>query len=253
MCSFYGFPTHYYKEQYPNVGSEDIARRVLSLLHAAGIRAKGVERGLDHGVWASFKCGMSSPVHCTVIMPAERDERTRHISVSNLHLYLRCDHVTNSDVLDSAFDPDDNPLNVPIVQVSLFNSEDPLQHYHLGEAVSALRDQGILIVVSGMAVHNLQDMRMTRGDPTPLPYAVTFDEALLKAVTAKPGDERKKALVELLKRPDARQAHPTFEHLLPIHVGAGAAGEDVGRRLWTLLEGSLSWAQFRFGDVDSLK
>jgi len=56
-------------------------------------------------------------------------------------------------------------------------------------------------------------------------------------------------MVQLLKRPDARQAHPTFDHLLPIHVGAGAAGEDQGERLWTLAEGSMSWAQFRFGQV----
>lgn len=54
-------------------------------------------------------------------------------------------------------------------------------------------------------------------------------------------------MAELMRRPDARQAHPRFDHLLPVFVGAGAAGEDLGRRLWTLKEGSLSWAQFRFG------
>ena len=33
------------------------------------------------------------------------------------------------------------------------------------------------------------------------------------------------------------------------HVVAGAAGEDRGQRLWTLEDGSMSWAQFRFGEV----
>ena len=56
-------------------------------------------------------------------------------------------------------------------------------------------------------------------------------------------------MAELLKRKDARQAHPSFEHLLPIHIGAGAAGDDMGKRLWTYEEGSMSWAQYRFGDV----
>lgn len=149
----------------------------------------------------------------------------------------------------TAFDPDDNPLNVPVVQVSLFNTEDPIQHYRLGQAVSRLRDENIQIIVSGMAVHNLRDLRFTAGDPQPLPYTVSFDQALKDAVSTPPA-EREKAMAELLRRPDARQAHPSFEHLLPIHIGAGAAGDDLGRRLWTMGEGSMSWAQFRFGDVE---
>lgn len=150
----------------------------------------------------------------------------------------------------SAFDPQENPLNVPIVQVSLFNTEDPIQHYRLGQAVSKLRDDNIQIVVSGMAVHNLRDMRFALGSRNPLPYTVSFDEALKSAVITPP-EKREQALADLLKRPDARQAHPHFDHLLPIHVGAGAAGEDVAKRLWTLKEGSMSWAQYRFGEVAS--
>ncbi|KAL4927560.1 DODA-type extradiol aromatic ring-opening family dioxygenase [Aspergillus undulatus] len=203
IYDFYGFPSHYYEEKYPNVGSKEIANKVLDSFKQAGIKAEGVKRGLDHGVWASFKC---------------------------------------------AFEPDTNPLNVPVVQVSLFGTEDPMQHYRLGEAVSKLREENILIIVSGMAVHNLRDLRFTFGDPRPMPYTASFDEALKDAAT-KPPAERAQALTDLLKRGDARQAHPTFDHLLPIHVGAGAAGDDVGKRLWTLGEGSLSWAQYRFGEV----
>ena len=136
------------------------------------------------------------------------------------------------------------------MQVSLFNTEDPDQHYRLGQAVARLREQNILIIVSGMAVHNLRDLRFTFGNSKPMPYAVSFDEAIKDAVTTAP-DERQKAMAELLKRPDARQAHPSFEHLLPIHIGAGAAGEDLGKRLWTYPEGSMSWAQYRFGEVEN--
>ncbi|KAK3687045.1 hypothetical protein LTR37_019207 [Vermiconidia calcicola] len=147
-----------------------------------------------------------------------------------------------------AFNPEKNPLSVPIVQVSLFDSDDPHQHYRLGEAVSALRDEGVQIIVSGMAVHNLRDMWKASMQPGPMPYAKSFDEALKNAVEQNP-EVREDAMATLLKRSDARRAHPSFEHLLPIHVGAGAAGEDVGRQIWTMPEGSMSWALYRFGEV----
>ena len=99
-----------------------------------------------------------------------------------------------------------------------------------------------------MAVHNLRDMRFAMGNSRPMPYAASFDEALKDAVTGS-ADGREERMAQLLKRPDARQAHPTFEHLLPIFVGAGAAGEDEAKRLWTMKEGSMSWAQYRFGEV----
>lgn len=220
--SFYGFPDHYYKEKYPNVGSQEVAGKVMRSLQEAGIKTQSVKRGLDHGVWASFKCGM-------------------YPFLSGISL-VWC-------LTAPAFEPDSNPLNVPIVQVSMFKTEDPIQHYRLGQAVSKLREENILIVASGMAVHNLRDMMFSFGDPTPLPYTASFDEALKEAVTADP-EARDNAMAALMKRGDARAAHPYFDHLLPIYIGAGAAGSDLGRRLWTLKEGSMSWAQYRFGDVE---
>ena len=61
---------------------------------------------------------------------------------------------------------------------------------------------------------------------------------------------RDHAMASLLARPDAKKAHLTFGHLLPIHVGVGAAGADEGERLWTLKEGNMSWTQYRFGSVN---
>lgn len=191
------------EERYPNVGSKIIAAKVIESLRLNNIEVEAVERGLDHGVWASFKV---------------------------------------------AFDPEENPLNIPLVQVSLFSSEDPHQHYNLGRAVANLRSQNIAIMVSGMAVHNLRDFRFTVGTSWPMPYTSSFDEALKDAATSLPA-EREQKMANLLRRQDARQAHPTFDHLLPIYVGAGAAGDDVGERLWTMKEGSVSWAQYRFGEV----
>lgn len=107
----------------------------------------------------------------------------------------------------AAFNPEENPLNVPIVQVSLFHSEDPDQHYRLGQAVASLRDENIVIIGAGMSVHNLRDMFATRGDPTPMPYTVSFDEALKDATESAPA-ERQALMAQVARRPDAKQAHP---------------------------------------------
>lgn len=81
-----------------------------------------------------------------------------------------------------------------------------------------------------------------------LRYAFTFEEALKEAATTDP-EQRQTKMSELMRRDDASQAHPSPEHILPMHIAAGAAGSDVGERLWTFAEGPLNWAQYRFGGI----
>ena len=77
-------------------------------------------------------------------------------------------------------------------------------------------------------------------------YASSFDNALEEAVVSAP-EVRQLKMSTLAKSLAAGEAHPTLEHLLPIYICAGAAGKDTGKRLWTFAEGSLNWAQYRFG------
>jgi aromatic ring-opening dioxygenase catalytic subunit (LigB family) len=147
-----------------------------------------------------------------------------------------------------AFDPTSNPLRCPLVQVSLFNSEDVNAHYALGRAVSSLRDDNVVIIGTGMTVHNLRDMRFLMRNSEPLPYAVSFDEALKEAVEADPA-VRQERMAAVAKRPDARQAHPWMDHLMPVYVAAGAAGDDPGQQIWTMHEACFAWGQYRFGQV----
>ncbi|KAH7161302.1 Extradiol ring-cleavage dioxygenase, class III enzyme, subunit B [Dactylonectria macrodidyma] len=148
-----------------------------------------------------------------------------------------------------AFNPETNPLNVPLVQVSLYKNEDPHAHYALGRAVAALREQGIVIIGAGMSVHNLRDMHyMYEGNNEPMPYTVSFDNALKEAVEVDPA-LREEKMAAVTKRGDAHQAHPFMDHLMPVYIAAGAAGEDWGKQTWTLHEGSFGWAQYRFGSV----
>jgi len=111
---------------------------------------------------------------------------------------------------------------VPCVQVSLLHSLDPAQHVAMGRALAPLRDEGVLIISSGMSFHN---MRAFSNDAQADQKSVAFDR-WLNDVMDKPSDERNAALVDWAKAPGGRFAHPREEHLIPVHVAAGAADDN---------------------------
>ena len=114
--------------------------------------------------------------------------------------------------------------DVPTVQLSLKAGLAPAEHLAMGRALAPLRDEGVFIIGSGMTYHNLRAFR----DPRSVPVAETFDRWLREAVTAAPV-ERERRLNDWAAAPAARQAHPREEHLLPLMVIAGAAGDDLGK------------------------
>jgi aromatic ring-opening dioxygenase catalytic subunit (LigB family) len=118
---------------------------------------------------------------------------------------------------------------VPTIQLSLVAGLDPDLHVRLGQALAPLRDEGVLIVGSGMTYHNLRELF----DPgSAIPVAEAFDAWLQAAATASPA-ERDAALGAWEAAPGARRAHPREEHLIPLMVIAGAAGDDRLRLAWT--------------------
>lgn len=110
--------------------------------------------------------------------------------------------------------------DVPTVQLSLVRGLDPAQHLAIGRALAPLRDEGVLIIGSGMSYHNLRAF-----GPRAAPISEAFDAWMREAVT-KPRAERDARLTTWASAPAARQAHPREEHLLPLMVVAGAAGDD---------------------------
>lgn len=113
--------------------------------------------------------------------------------------------------------------DIPTLQLSLLKSLDPSEHLKLGRALAPLRDEGVFIIGSGFSFHNLRLFRDPRGTAA----AESFDAWLRETGTA-PRGARDARLVEWSKAPSARIAHPREEHLLPMMVVAGAAGDDVG-------------------------
>lgn len=118
---------------------------------------------------------------------------------------------------------------LPVVQLSLRAGLDPGEHLALGRALAPLRDEGVLIVGTGMTFHDLRRFRFRgRGEAGTVPESVVFDAWLSAAVESSPAD-RDHALTFWERAPAARAAHPRAEHLLPLHVVAGAAEADRGR------------------------
>jgi len=133
--------------------------------------------------------------------------------------------------------------DIPVVQLSLNHSLDPVQQLEVGRALQSLRDEDVLIIGSGMSFHNMR----AYGNPQYGPVSDKFDAWLTHAVQASP-DERYQLLSNWEQAPYARDCHPyqAEEHLLPLMTVAGAAGNDAGRKVFSdrVLETTLSAYSF---------
>lgn len=116
---------------------------------------------------------------------------------------------------------------IPVVALSLAASLDPELHLAAGRALAPLRDEGVLIVASGMSFHNLRAYLR----PETVAAARGFDQWLTEAVE-QPEPERSRRLAAWSQAPYARFAHPREEHLIPLLVAAGAGGEAPGRQVF---------------------
>jgi len=112
--------------------------------------------------------------------------------------------------------------DVPVVQLSLRTGLDPVTHVAMGRAIAPLRDEGVLIIGSGLSYHNLRQFF------SPLAYRPSreFDAWLNGVLLGGRAADRDKLLSAWESAPSARAAHPREEHLLPLMVAAGAAGGD---------------------------
>lgn len=117
--------------------------------------------------------------------------------------------------------------DIPVVQVSLRSDLAAGFHLDLGAALAPLRREGVLILGSGLSYHNMTTFMTPRAADS----SAAFDEWLTSAIQARP-DRRQRLLASWDTAPAARLAHPREEHLLPLLVVAGAAGDDLGRRVF---------------------
>ena len=128
---------------------------------------------------------------------------------------------------------------IPVVQVSVQPRADPAHHYRLGRALAPLADEDVLVIGSGAMTHNLAIFFATRDEPAgPPPSWVTefrdwLDDRIVAGAVEDLADWRARA-------PHFHENHPTDEHLLPLMVALGAAGEGArGKRIHEGFDGSV--------------
>jgi len=133
--------------------------------------------------------------------------------------------------------------NVPVVQVAVDTARGAAYHWELGERLSELRDEGVLIVGSGNLVHNLAALRF--GATEPEPWTIRFDADMATALERSDRD----ALVNYERHPDAAIAAPDAEHFVPVlAIAALRRPEDTYQTIVAGAEmGSISMRSFALG------
>lgn len=138
--------------------------------------------------------------------------------------------------------------SVPVLQLSLMHQRSPADHIALGRLLAPLRDEGILIIGSGGAVHNLRALDWSGGGVPD--WAARFEEWLTLQVESG-GIEALSGYRTMT--PDAVIAHPREDHIMPLFVALGAAAGKQpavkGRSLHrSFTFGSLSMTSFEWDD-----
>jgi aromatic ring-opening dioxygenase catalytic subunit (LigB family) len=133
--------------------------------------------------------------------------------------------------------------DVPVVQLSMRANYDPLEHVALGRALAPLRDEGVLIVGSGLSYHNLRRL----GPSSHVPSAA-FDAWLQQTLLQSNPVERVARLAHWADAPAARLAHPREDHLIPLMVALGAAENETAECVYHEVGGFTGTvSSFRFG------
>ena len=135
---------------------------------------------------------------------------------------------------------------IPVVQLSLDDTESPAVHYDVAKRLAPLRDEGILVIGSGNLVHNLHTYAWGRHDAQPFDWAVRFEARARELLLS--GDVTRLVGYETLGR-DARLSIPTPEHYLPLLYVLALRREDdsVSFPVEGIDGGSVSMLSVRIG------
>ena len=110
--------------------------------------------------------------------------------------------------------------NIPVAQISIQTGQSPQAHFALGQALSALQADNVMLIASGSATHNLGDFFSAQRDAKTLDYVPLFANWLAEKIE----DNDSAALLDYrIQSQYAVKAHPTEDHILPLFVALGWA------------------------------
>jgi 4,5-DOPA dioxygenase extradiol len=112
--------------------------------------------------------------------------------------------------------------DVPVVQLSVDETQPAEFHYELAKRLAPLRDEGVLVAGSGNLVHNLHAYAWGRQQVEPLDWGVRFEATARELIQA--GNHEPLVNYETLGR-DARLSVPTPDHYLPLLYVLALRGE----------------------------
>jgi len=136
--------------------------------------------------------------------------------------------------------------DVPVVQLSIDETQPPAFHYDVGRRLSPLRDEGVLVAGSGNLVHNLHAYGWGRHSVEPYDWAVRFEKVARDLM--KTGEHDPLVAYESLGR-DALLSVPTPDHYVPLLyvLGLRAPDEAVSFPVEGFDGGSISMLSVRIG------
>lgn len=112
--------------------------------------------------------------------------------------------------------------DIPVVPLSVNPLADAAHHHAVGRVLAGLRDESVLVIGSGGFVHNLGDLDWSRKDAPFAFWAKEFSDWMHQKLAH---HDWPALLAWQDAAPHARHAHPTTEHLMPLFVALGAAGD----------------------------
>jgi 4,5-DOPA dioxygenase extradiol len=133
---------------------------------------------------------------------------------------------------------------IPVVQLSLRSDQDARFLFEMGRTLKPLREEGVLILASGGAVHNLYEIDGRPMNAAPEDFVTAFDAWLCDAIT----HSRTAEIIDWKNAaPNPERSHPyPAEHFLPLLLALGA-GEGPGRRIHqSFMHGTLSMAAYQW-------
>ncbi|MEI6642678.1 MAG: class III extradiol ring-cleavage dioxygenase [Novosphingobium sp.] len=134
---------------------------------------------------------------------------------------------------------------LPVVSLSMKIGYDPAAHLALGLALAPLRDEGVVIMGSGLSYHNLRMFDARAAEPSH-----RFDGWLRHTLLDLRPAQRTAELLRWEQAPAARQAHPQEDHLIPLMVALGAAEAEPATCIYSQADlfGGITVSSWRFGE-----